>query len=75
MQIDEIPFNRLIALQREPAGGEFAVSLPASADYHNHLGIVHAAAQLAVHTVATGLQQPLDDPEGCAPEMDKGTTP
>mgnify|MGYP000927185023 CR=1 FL=1 len=48
MNIDDVPFNRLIGLQREPAGGAFGVSLPAGAQYHNHLGIVHAAAQLAV---------------------------
>ena len=54
MQIEEIPFNKLIGLQREPAGGEFSVSLPADARYHNHLGIVHAAAQLAVAEAASG---------------------
>ncbi|MBI5770054.1 MAG: DUF4442 domain-containing protein [Verrucomicrobia bacterium] len=54
MQIEDIPFNRLIGLQREPEGGEFAVSLPADARYHNHLGIVHAAAQLAVAEAASG---------------------
>jgi acyl-coenzyme A thioesterase PaaI-like protein len=52
--IESIPFNRLIGLQREPVGGEFAVSLPADARYHNHLGIVHAAAQLAVAEAASG---------------------
>jgi acyl-coenzyme A thioesterase PaaI-like protein len=54
MHIAEIPFNQLIGLQREPAGGEFAVSLPADARYHNHLGIVHAAAQLALAEAASG---------------------
>ena len=54
MNIDEVPFNRLIGLQREPAGGEFSVSLPAGTQYHNHLGIVHAAAQLAVAEAASG---------------------
>ncbi len=54
MDIAEIPFNRLIALQREPDGGEFSVSLPAGPQYHNHLGIVHAAAQLAVAEAASG---------------------
>ena len=54
MNIAEIPFNRLIGLQCEPAGGEFAVSLPADPRYHNHLGIVHAAAQLAVAEAASG---------------------
>ena len=54
MHIDDVPFNRLIGLQREPAGGEFSVSLPAGTQYHNHLGIVHAAAQLAVAEAASG---------------------
>ena len=54
MTIDEVPFNRLIGLRREPAGGEFAVSLPAGSQYHNHLGIVHAAAQLALAEAASG---------------------
>ena len=54
MNIAEIPFNKLIGLVREPEGGEFAVSLPADARYHNHLGIVHAAAQLAVAEAASG---------------------
>lgn len=54
MNIAEIPFNRLIGLQAEPAGGEFSVSLPAGSQYHNHLGIVHAAAQLAVAEAASG---------------------
>jgi acyl-coenzyme A thioesterase PaaI-like protein len=54
MQIDEIPFNTFLGLQREPEGGEFAVSLPADTRYNNHLGIVHAAAQLAVAEAASG---------------------
>lgn len=54
MKIEDIPFNRLIGLVREPDGGEFAVSLPAGSQYHNHLGIVHAAAQLAVAEAASG---------------------
>jgi len=54
MHIDDVPFNRLIGLAREPEGGEFAVSLPAGSQYHNHLGTVHAAAQLAVAEAASG---------------------
>jgi acyl-coenzyme A thioesterase PaaI-like protein len=54
MNIAEIPFNRLVGLQREPEGGEFSVSLPAGPQYYNHLGIVHAAAQLAVAEAASG---------------------
>lgn len=54
MHIDDVPFNQLIGLQREPEGAEFAVSLPADVRYHNHLGIVHAAAQLAVAEAASG---------------------
>lgn len=54
MNIADIPFNQLIGLRREPEGGEFAVSLPAGTQYHNHLGIVHAAAQLALAEAASG---------------------
>jgi acyl-coenzyme A thioesterase PaaI-like protein len=54
MDITDIAFNRLIGLQREPAGGKFSVSLPASSLYHNHLGIVHAAALFAVAEAASG---------------------
>lgn len=54
MNIEDIPFNRLIGLQREPDGAQWAVSLPAGSQYHNHLGIVHAAAQLAVAEAASG---------------------
>ena len=41
-------------MQRELARVEFAVSLPAEARYHNHHGIMHAAAQLAVAEAANG---------------------
>lgn len=54
MDIIDIAFNRLIGLQREPAGGDFTVSLPAGSQYHNHLGIVHAAALFAVAEAASG---------------------
>lgn len=54
MTITDIAFNRLIGLQREPAGSAYAVSLPAGSQYHNHLGIVHAAALFAVAEAASG---------------------
>lgn len=54
MNIDKIPFNRLIGLRREPEGGEFLVGLPAGTQYHNHLGTIHAAAQLALAEAASG---------------------
>lgn len=54
MTITDIAFNRLIGLQSEPAGSGFAVSLPAGSQYHNHLGIVHAAALFAVAEAASG---------------------
>ena len=68
MHIDEVPFNKLIGLVREPAGGEFSVSLPADARYHNHLGIVHAAAQLALAEAASG-EWMLRHFGGCAAEF------
>lgn len=54
MDIADIPLNRLLGLQREPEVGEFSVSLPAASQHHNHLGILHAAAQLAVAEAASG---------------------
>jgi acyl-coenzyme A thioesterase PaaI-like protein len=54
MHTAEIPFNQFLGLQREPEGGEFTVSLPADDSYHNHLGFVHAAAQLALAEAASG---------------------
>jgi acyl-coenzyme A thioesterase PaaI-like protein len=54
MHIDDVPFNQLIGLRREPEGAAFAVSLRADVRYHNHLGIVHAAAQLALAEAASG---------------------
>lgn len=51
--VSEVPFNRFLGL--EPADDEtHLLRLPASPNYLNHLGTVHAAAQLALAEAASG---------------------
>jgi acyl-coenzyme A thioesterase PaaI-like protein len=45
-----IPFNRFLGLR---ANGP-TITLPANADYENHLGTVHAGAQFALAEAASG---------------------
>lgn len=53
MDITAIPFNRLIKIARsdEP---NYLLQLADSADYENHLGTVHASAQLALAEATSG---------------------
>jgi hypothetical protein len=44
MDVNELPFNRLIGVEPAAAGSGFLVSLPAGPQYANHLGTVHAVA-------------------------------
>jgi acyl-coenzyme A thioesterase PaaI-like protein len=53
MHVTDIPFNQFLGIRRSPAGGS-ALSLEASSSYLNHLGTVHAAAQLALAEAASG---------------------
>lgn len=55
MDITQLPFNRLIGLEREPDDSAFLVSLPGGSQYTNHLGTVHASALLAVAEAASGV--------------------
>lgn len=48
MDVTTLPFNRLLGLQRGAEDAGTLVSLPASDQYANHLGSVHAGALLAV---------------------------
>lgn len=48
MDVTKLPFNRFIGLEKGALADKFLVSLPASAQYTNHLGTVHASALLAV---------------------------
>lgn len=53
MNIVDLPFSRLIGLQRRTSA-DSSVSLPAGECYTNHLGTVHAAALFAVAEAASG---------------------
>lgn len=52
MDITQLPFNRMIGLQR--AEGPWLLSLPESSQYHNHLGTAHASALLALAEATSG---------------------
>jgi acyl-coenzyme A thioesterase PaaI-like protein len=54
MNVIELPFNRLIGLERAAAESGFLLSLPDAAKYQNHLGTVHAGALLALAEAASG---------------------
>jgi acyl-coenzyme A thioesterase PaaI-like protein len=48
MDVTLLPFNRLVGLEKAPIGSGFLLCLPSSPNYLNHLGTVHATAQLAL---------------------------
>ncbi|TAJ95310.1 DUF4442 domain-containing protein [bacterium] len=48
MDVTSLPFNRFVGLEKAPKGSGFLLSLPGSPNYLNHLGAVHASAQLAL---------------------------
>ena len=50
--VTELPFNRFLGLQ--PGGPAEVLRLPAGGQYLNHLGTVHASAQLALAEAASG---------------------
>jgi hypothetical protein len=52
MDITQLPFNRMIGLQR--AETPWLLSLPEGSQYHNHLGRVHASALLALAEATSG---------------------
>jgi acyl-coenzyme A thioesterase PaaI-like protein len=54
MDATSIPFNRFVGLEKAPTDSEFLLSLPASANYLNHLGTVHASAQLTLAEASSG---------------------
>jgi acyl-CoA thioesterase FadM len=49
----ELPFNRFVGLQLSDDPGKL-LQLPASEQYLNHLGTVHASAQLALAEATSG---------------------
>jgi acyl-coenzyme A thioesterase PaaI-like protein len=50
--VTELPFNRLLGVQT--AESPHVLRLPAGGQYHNHLGTVHASAQLALAEASSG---------------------
>jgi acyl-coenzyme A thioesterase PaaI-like protein len=54
MDVTALPFSRLIGLEHAASESGFLLSLPASPNYHNHLGTVHAGALLALAESASG---------------------
>lgn len=51
--VTELPFNAFIGIQRASLS-PYVLSLPASEHYANHLGTVHASAQLALAEASSG---------------------
>jgi acyl-coenzyme A thioesterase PaaI-like protein len=54
MDITTIPFNRFLGLRTAPTDGVALLSLPESPDFLNHLGTIHASAQLALAEASSG---------------------
>jgi acyl-coenzyme A thioesterase PaaI-like protein len=52
--VTELPFNRFLGLRHAPADSDALLALPESPDYANHLGTVHASAQLALAEATSG---------------------
>ena len=51
--VTTLPFNTLLGIERATGEGEL-LRLPAGAQYLNHLGTVHASAQLALAEASSG---------------------
>lgn len=54
MDICTLPFNRFFGLRHAPADSDALLALPESPDYANHLGTIHASAQLALAEATSG---------------------
>ena len=66
--VTELPFNRFLGLQKAPDPGKL-LTLPAGGQYLNHLGTVHASAQLALAEASSGefLLRALGTSDGLVP--------
>ena len=51
--VTQLPFNRFLGIETASGPGEL-LRLPAGGQYLNHLGTVHASAQLALAEAASG---------------------
>jgi hypothetical protein len=54
MDITEVPFNKFVGIARPDGEPGFLLQLCDSTDYENHLGTVHASAQLALAEATSG---------------------
>jgi acyl-coenzyme A thioesterase PaaI-like protein len=69
MDVTALPYNRRLGLEAADAESGWLVSLPASPDYLNHLGTVHAGALLSVAEAGSAvfLSRHLGDATGFVP--------
>jgi hypothetical protein len=54
MDITKVPFNKFVGITRTDGEPGFLLQLGDSANYENHLGTVHASAQLALAEATSG---------------------
>lgn len=54
MDVDQLPFNQLIGIQRREGMEEGIYELSDDEKYHNHLGTVHASALYALAEASSG---------------------
>ena len=54
MNMTELPFNKFLRIQKANECTDSLLQLGDSADYLNHLGTVHAAAQMALAEASAG---------------------
>jgi acyl-coenzyme A thioesterase PaaI-like protein len=51
--VTDLPFNRFLGIRQSPVDSA-VLELPDGPQYHNHLGTVHASAQLALAEASAG---------------------
>jgi hypothetical protein len=54
MNVTDIPFNAFLQIEQPPADSPFLLKLRESPSYLNHIGTVHACAQLALAEASSG---------------------
>jgi hypothetical protein len=54
VNVTEIPFNAFLEIERLPDDSSFLLKLRESPSYLNHIGTVHASAQLALAEASSG---------------------
>lgn len=54
MKTIEVPFNRLLDLQKAEGNNEFLLCLDANANHMNHLGTIHAGALYTLAEASSG---------------------